>query len=400
LIIGAVVVGALLIVALVAGIAPRRAQHKRLAAGVAAVTSAIPVVGVVRVVPVTLNSTVTLPGTLQPITTTAIYARTPGFISRIHADIGKRVRAGELLAVIDAPDLDQQAMMARGVVAQNRAALQLARVELSRWEALAVSGAVTADELDLKRAAFNIATATLSSAQANLRQLESLQAYERVVAPFAGVITQRNVDRGALVGTTGGANAALLTGSGSPIGSLYQIARDDTLSVYVAVPEEYASGLQADSPAIVTVPQLPGDTLRGRVVRTSSSLDPVARTLLTEVNVANPKASYLPGMYAQAQLRIDQAAVPLNVPATALVIRAGPPQVVIVRSDSTVRYQNVLITRDHGAWVEVSNGLANGETIVVNPPDDLGNGARVHTMRADTTTASDSARPAMTSTTP
>jgi RND family efflux transporter MFP subunit len=394
-IIGAVVIVVLLLCALAAGVVPRRAQSKRLAAAVASATTAIPVVSVMRVTLASSNSTVILPGTLQPMFTTAIYARAPGYLRRILVDIGSRVRAGDLLAVIDAPDLDQEVVQARGVVAQNRASLELARVELARWRALAAVGAVTADELDQKQAAFNMSVANLNSAEASLRRLVDLQSYERVVAPFTGVITQRNVDPGALVGTAGSASTALAAGSGSAAGSLLQIARVDSLSVYVEVPEEYATGLKVGTMAAVTVPQLPGDTLIGRVTKTSRSVDPTARTLLTEVDVANKAGLYLPGMYAQAQMPIDQVAVPIHLPATGLVIRSGPPQVVIVRPDSTVRFQNILIGRDHGPWLEVTGGLAVGSTIVLNPPDNLDNGARVRTIQADTAVinASSSALP-------
>lgn len=383
-VIGVVVMAGVLIAALAAGVVPRISQSHRLAASVAVATATTPAVGVVKVSQATGNATVSLPGTLQPLLTTAVYARTTGYIRRTLVDLGARVRAGDLLAEIDAPDLDQQAVQARGIVAQSRAALQLAQAQLSRWKALAVDGAVTVDELDQKQAAFNMATANVSSAEADLRRLVQLQAYERVVAPFAGVITQRNVDPGALVGTAGGASAALSSGSGSPTGSLFQIARVDTLRVFLDVPEEYTTSLRIGTAAVVTVPQLPGDTLAGRVTRTSRSLDPVARTLLTEVDVANRSGAYLPGMYAQAELRLGQVATPLNVPATALVIRAGPPQVITVLPDSTVRYQTVQIGRDHGAWVEVTGGLANGATIVVNPPENLRSGAKVRVVNADT----------------
>jgi RND family efflux transporter MFP subunit len=384
-IIGAAVIIVVLLVALVTGILPRRAQSKRLATAVAAATSAVPVVSVVQVTTASSNPTVILPGTLQPMLTTAIYARTPGYIRRILVDIGSRVSAGALLAVIDAPDLDQQVVQGRGIVGQARASLQLASAELARWRVLSAGGAVTADELDQKVAAFNVATATLNAAEADLGRLLHLQAFERVVAPFSGVITQRNVDPGALVGTTGSASSALTAGSGSAAGSLFQIARVDSLSVYVNVPEEYAMGLRVGTAAVVTVPQLPRDTLQGRVTKTARALDPTTRTLLTEVDVANRTGFYLPGMYAQAQMRIAQVAEPLQLLATALVIRAGPPQVVTVLPDSTVRFQNVQIGRDHGAWLEVTGGLANGATVVVNPPDNLLNGTHVRTIHADTT---------------
>jgi RND family efflux transporter MFP subunit len=383
----------LLLSLLALGIIPRRAQSKRLSSAVATATSAIPVVSVVRVAAAPTNPTVILPGTLQPMLTTAIYARTPGYIRRILVDIGSRVRAGDLLAVIDAPDLDQQVVQARGIAAQARASLQLAAAELARWRTLSAGGAVTADELDQKTAAFNMATATLNAATADLARLIHLQAFERVTAPFTGVITQRNVDPGALVGTTGSALTALAAGSGSAAGSLLQLARVDSLRLYIEVPEEYAMALRIGTAAIVTVPQLPRDTLAGRIAKTSRSLDPASRTLLTEVDVANRSGFYLPGTYAQAEMRVTQPTAPLNVPAAALVIRAGPPQVVLVRGDSTVRFQNVQVGRDHGAWVEVTGGIAVGATVVVNPPDDLPDGARVHTQR----TASTSPAPAGTS---
>jgi RND family efflux transporter MFP subunit len=390
LLIGAVAIVVLLILLLAAGVAPRIARGKRLRAAVATATAAVPVVSVVRVVTAPTSPTVLLPGTLQPKLTTAIYARTPGYLSRILVDIGSRVRTGDLLAVIDAPDLDQQVVQARGLVGQARASLQLATAELARWRTLSLGGAVTADELDQKVAAFNVATASLNAAQGDLGRLLHLQAFERVVAPFSGVITQRNVNPGALVGTTGSASTALAVGSGSATGSLFQIARVDSLSVYVQVPEEYSMGLRVGTTAVVTVPQLPGDTLQGRVTKTARSLDPATRTLLTEVDVANKSGLYIPGMYAQAQMRITQVAAPIQLPATGLVIRAGPPQVVIVRPDGTVRFQNIQIGRDHGGWLEVTGGLADGSTVVVNPPDNLQNGARVRVIRADTTAVSSS----------
>ena len=155
-----------------------------------------------------------------------------------------------------------------------------------------------------------------------------------------------------------------------------------SLSVYVTVPEDYAAVVAIGKPAVVTVPALPGDTLRGRVARTAGSLDASARTLLTEVRVANPKGVFLPGMYAQVQLALGTGTPPLRVPATALVIRDGPPQVVLVAPDSTARYQTVTIGRDLGGWVEVTGGLADGSVVVVNPADELRDGDRVRVVPA------------------
>jgi RND family efflux transporter MFP subunit len=373
-----------LLAAFMAGTLPRLARQQRLTAAVAVVSSSAPAVSVTTVGPAPTRSSVSLPGALAAVRTAAIYARTPGYVRRRLVDIGSRVRAGQLLADIDAPDVDQQVAQARGVVAQTRAARELAQANLVRWRALAVDSAVTAQEVDQMQAAFDEAVANLNSAEANLRRLAQLQEYERVVAPFAGVITARNVDPGALVGTAGGVSGTLTAGTGSAPGSLFTVAQTDTLSVYVTVPEDYAAAVAVGQRAVVSLPALPGDTLRGRVARTAGSLDASARTLLTEVRVANPR-SVLPGMYAQVQLTLNTGTLTLRVPATALVIRDGPPQVVMIAPDSTARYQTVRIGRDFGSWVEVTGGLADGSVIVVNPSDNLGDGARVHIVARDST---------------
>jgi RND family efflux transporter MFP subunit len=382
--IGGALGGSALLAAFMAGTLPRLARQQRLTAAVAVVSSSAPAVSVTTVGPAPTRSSVSLPGALAAVRTAAIYARTPGYVRRRLVDIGSRVRAGQLLADIDAPDVDQQVAQARGVVAQTRAARELAQANLVRWRALAVDSAVTAQEVDQMQAAFDEAVANLNSAEANLRRLAQLQEYERVVAPFAGVITARNVDPGALVGTAGGVSGTSTAGTGSAPGSLFTVAQTDTLSVYVTVPEDYAAAVAVGQRAVVSLPALPGDTLRGRVARTAGSLDASARTLLTEVRVANPR-SVLPGMYAQVQLTLNTGTLTLRVPATALVIRDGPPQVVMIAPDSTARYQTVRIGRDFGSWVEVTGGLADGSVIVVNPSDNLGDGARVHIVARDST---------------
>jgi len=375
---GGAIAGGVVAALLLTGIVPRVAQQHRLTAAAAAVGVTVPSVSVATVTHDTSASSVSLPGALTAVQTAAIYARTPGYVRRRLVDIGSRVRTGQLLADIDAPDLDQQVAQARGVVAQTRAAQELAQANLVRWRALAVDSAVTAQEVDQMQAAFNEAVANSNSADANLQRLLQLQVYERVVAPFAGVITARNVDPGALVGPAGGVSETLPAGNGSAPGSLFTVAQTDTLSVYVTVPEDYAAAVAVGKAAVVMVPALPDDTLRGRVARTAGALDATARTLLTEVRVANPTGVFLPGMYAQVQLALGAGTPPLRVPATALVIRDGPPQVVTVAPDSTAHYQTVTIGRDLGSWVEVTGGLADGSVVVVNPADDLRDGDRVH----------------------
>jgi membrane fusion protein, multidrug efflux system len=373
------ILACVLVAALVLGVVPRMTRTKRLASVVATNTEMAAVkVATINYAPTA--SSVTLPATLSAIENAPIFARVAGYIGRTMVDIGARVRKGALLARIDAPELDHQVEQARAAVAQARASLQLTRVELARWQSMAVDSAVTADELDQKTAAFNVAIATLNSAEANLRQLRQLQSYEQVVAPFSGVITARNVTAGALVGTAGAVSGSLPSAIGSVPGSLFQLARIDTLAVYVTVPEENADAVQVGKPAVVTVPAFPGDTLHGRIARTANALDPNARTLLAEVDVANPTGAFLPGAYAQVQITLSRTKSALQVPATALVIRSGPPQVVTVGPDSTLSYSTVTIGRDYGSWVEVTGGLAPGASVVLNPTDDLQAGQRVRAL--------------------
>jgi RND family efflux transporter MFP subunit len=197
-----------------------------------------------------------------------------------------------------------------------------------------------------------------------------------VVAPFTGVVTARNIDLGAFVGPTGSVSGSLPSGAGSPAGSLFQLARIDTLAIYVTVPEDYVSGVKVGNAAVVTATALVGDTLRGRVARTANALDPAARTLLTEIDVANPTGTFLPNMYSQVELSLVGATGALHLPATSLVIRSGPPKVVTV-TDSVIHYVPVILGRDYGSWVEVTGGLSNGAVVVTNPADNLQEGQRV-----------------------
>jgi len=334
-------------------------------------------VSATTVQPAPSASTVSLPGALTPIETAPIFARATGYIRSIRVNIGSRVRQGDLLAEIEAPDLDHQVEAARATLAQTRASHGLARANLGRYRRLWSDSVVTAQEIDSVQTGFGVATANVNNAEASLRQLIQLQRYERVVAPFSGIITARNINLGAFVGTAGAVSGSLPSGAGSPAGSLFQLARVDTLAVYLTVPEDLVSGVKVGNVAVVTATALVGDTLRGRVARTANVLDPTARTLLTEVDVANPSGTFLANMYSQVELSLVGATKALRVPATALVIRDGPPQVVTIGPDSTVRYATVTIGRDYGSWVEVTGGLAAGANIVLNPPDDLRAGQRV-----------------------
>jgi multidrug efflux pump subunit AcrA (membrane-fusion protein) len=298
------------------------------------------------------------------------------------------VRRGAVLAEIDAPELEQNVQQARSQVAMMRAALGLASADLARWNSLARDSAVSGQELDQKRAAHGVAAANMAGAEANLRRLVQMREYTRVVAPFAGVVTARNVDIGSLITVAGGTSAPLSNGSGgiggnaSTAGSLFRVAETDTVRTYVTVPAAYATSIRPGLDADVTIQGLAGRRFAGRLVRTSASLDAATRTLLAEVDVPNRDFAILPGMYAQVTLRFPRVTPPLLVPASALVIRSSGPQVMVAEPASggrtaTIRLRAVQVGRDYGSTIEIADGLADGVSIVTTPNADLGEGTVV-----------------------
>ncbi|MDB4883244.1 MAG: efflux transporter, family, subunit [Gemmatimonadetes bacterium] len=386
----AIVAGAVLLVLLVATLVPRHNVQRELLADASARDSA-PLVQVTTVHRATPGSVLTLPGTVQPLHESAIYARVGGYVRRWYADIGALVRQGAVLAEIDAPELEQNVQQARSQVAMTHAALGLARADLARWTTLARDSAVTGQELDQKRAAYASAEANTGGAEANLRRLVQTGAYTRVVAPFSGVVTARNVDIGSLITVAGGTSSPLSNGSGgiggnaSSAGSLFRIAQTDTVRTYVTVPAIYATSMRPGLDADVEVQGLPGRKFVGRLVRTAASLDASTRTLLSEIDIPNRDFVILPGMYAQVTLHFPRATPPLLVPASALVIRASGPQIMVVDRaagrTASVRLVAVQVGRDYGSTIEIADGLVDGATIVTNPNADLDEGMRVRVVK-------------------
>lgn len=364
---------------LIVTIVPRRNVQQELLADVAERDSA-PLVEVTTVVRAPAGSQLTLPGTIQALHEGAIYARVSGYVTRWRADIGSVVHAGDEMAEIDAPELEQSVQQARAQLAQTRAALGLARADLERWKQLASDSAVTSQELDQKRAAYEAAVANTSAAEANVRRLEQTRQFTRVTAPFTGVVTARNVDIGSFI-TAGGATSALL-GQGGGGGSLFRLAQTDTMRTYVTVPEVYATSIAPGLHATVDVQGIPGRQFTGRVTRTSRSLDPASRTLLTEIDIANRDFALLPGMYAEARLSFPRVTPPLLIPASALVLRGAGPQVMVLdatpaRGSAIVHLRAVTVGRDYGSTVEIASGLQDGETVVLTPNADLADGSAV-----------------------
>lgn len=378
-----------LVVLFVFSAIPRESVNQVLRAEVAARDSA-PVVQVTTVHRAAAGSKLELPGTVQALHESAIYARVPGYVKRWLTDIGTVVHSGQLLAEIDAPELAQSAEQAQAQLTQTRAALGLARADLERWKVLARDSAVTAQELDQKRAAFESAQANTGAADANLRRLAQARQYTRVTAPFTGVVTARNVDIGALITPAGATSApagAAGVGGAAAAGSMFRIAQTDTVRIYLTVPERYATSIRAGLGALVTVQGIPGRVFSGAVVRTSRALDATSRTLLTEVDIPNRDFALLPGMSAQVTLHFPRATPPLLLPASALVIRSSGVQVAVVdgrpgAASAMIHFRSVQLGRDYGGTVEVADGAIEGMTVVLNPNADLVEGARVRVLAA------------------
>lgn len=332
-----------------------------------------------------------LPGNIQAITEAPILARADGYLQRRLVDIGDRVRQGQPLAEIEAPEMDEQISQAKASVQQAQAAVDqaaanyergkanedLAKVTAERWAALLVKGVVSRQENDRYQSEYHAmesATKSLEkalsmqrsnvvAAEANLGRLDKVQSYRMVKAPFDGVITLRNVDVGALVN------------AGSTL--LFRIAQIHTLRAYINVPQANSSEVRSGQSARLSVSNLPGRQFTGVVARTSNALDPVSRTLLVEVHVPNPDGALLPGMYARVDLTGARSTAPLQIPSDAMIVRGDGTEVAVVREDHTVHLQKIEVGRDYGDHLEVVGGLSEGQTIIANPADVVREGMQV-----------------------
>jgi membrane fusion protein (multidrug efflux system) len=384
LVIGGVIVLAILVGATIAGTMPRLATQRALAR-VAAIDTT-PMVNVVTVTRAPAASSVTLPGTIQPVHQAAIYARATGYVKKFFVDIGSTVRAGQLLGLIETPDLDQQLAQARAILAQDQSMLALNRTENQRWQQMVRDSVVTVEQYDQKRQAYQGSEAAVLADQANVDRLTALVGFERIVAPFDGVITSRNIDVGTFVTATGGQSAALPSGSSVAPSSLFGITQTDTMRVYLSVPEADAPSVRVGETAQLAVSELPSDTFTGRVVRTARAVDPASRTLLTEVQILNTSGKLVPGMYARATLGFDRQTPPLTVPASAVLYLPDGLTVAEIGDDHIVHRHVVEVGRDFGSYFEVLSGVHDGSLLLDNPSDAVPNGTRVRwQVHADTT---------------
>jgi RND family efflux transporter MFP subunit len=380
-----IVIAVILVLLLISSFVPRHSTTQQLAAEVLT-QDAAPSVQVAAVHRAAEGGVVELPGSIQALHESAIYARVGGYVKSWTADIGNIVHAGDVLAEIDAPEVAQQVTQAQHLVAQAKAATGLAQTDLARWKQLAADSAVTSQEFDQKQAAYDAAVANGGAATANLQRLVEMQNFTHVKAPFTGVITARNVDIGSLITTAGATSAPVaggdVAGAAGP-GSMFRIAQTDTVRTYISVPERYSTAMNAGLAAQVTVQELPGRTFTGRVARNSHSIDVASRTLLVEVDIANPKFVLLPGMYSNVAVQFAHSEAPLIVPATALVIRSAGTQVMVYdQATSMIHLKPVVVGRDYGARIEILGGITDGTMVVTDPNADLMEGMKVKVVAA------------------
>ena len=311
--------------------------------------------------------TVSLPATLKGRNETAIYARTNGYVQAWKKDIGDRVRQGDLLAIIDTPEVDQDLAQARATLTQVQARLALTQSSLARWEGLRQSDAVSAQELDERRAAQQQAQADLAAAQAHVRRLQQLHDFGRITAPFDGVVVRRSVEVGALVAA----------GSATTTRELFYLAQSDRLRLTVAVPQVHAADIQPGKDVSIKLLERPQAPVKGVVTRVSGGLEVATRSLQVEVSVPNADGKLLPGTYVEVSLPLSGSAKALLVPPNTLQFRQDGPRVAVVDAHNQMSLRAVKLGRDLGRSVEVTSGLSPQDKVVLNPPDTIDAGERV-----------------------
>lgn len=339
-----------------------------------------PIVEVVQPKRANTGGELVLPGDARAFQETALYPRATGYLKQLLVDIGDRVKAGQLLAVIEAPEIDAQLNEARAALEQaktnvtkSQTDLAFAQTTLQRYESAVKTGAVTTQDVDEKRTALDQAKsavdasrAAVAASEASVQRLAELQGFQKVYAPFGGVITSRGYDVG-----------ALLTAANSTNRALFGLAETDTLKVFVSVPQTYATAITNGQEATLEVRNFPGRLFKGKVVRSSGALDPATRTLKMEVDFPNSDDVLFAGMYGQVHLQIKSPTPPLMLPTSALVFDTDGTKVATVAENNKVKFQKILVGRDLGTELEVTDGLSGSEQVVSNPGERLADGVEV-----------------------
>jgi RND family efflux transporter MFP subunit len=334
---------------------------------------AVPSVSVVRPKPAAPAQEIILPGNMQPFISSPVYARTDGYLKRWYFDIGAHVKAGRLLATIQSPEIDEQLSQARSTLATAQANLNLAEITKTRYEAMFQKHAVAQQDRDNAEGTYSANKAMVDADMANVRHYEALVSFERVYAPFDGVITARNTDIGDLINSGGSSTAKT---------DLFHIAQTGTVRVYVNVPEEYSRGIKPGATeADIVLAEFPGQKFPGKVVRTAEAINGTTRTLLTEIDLPNPGNTLLTGSYAEVHLHIPSANSTFLIPVSTLIFRWEHLQAGVVRNGK-VELADLTPGHDFGSEIEVVAGLKADDQVVMNPPDSLVSGQQVNIVKA------------------
>lgn len=353
---------ALIIAGATVGIVPRR--HQQAALRAETLELALPTVAVVSPSPGQTAPGIALPAEIKPLLDAPIYARASGYLKQRFTDIGAHVTNGQLLAEIDAPELGQDLARARAELAQAEAALVLAKMTAERWAELLRTANVSDQESAEKQADFKLKTASVEAVKATVQRLADLLSFTHVTAPFDGVITARNTDVGDLIAAGGDKE-------------LFRLAQTHKLRVFVRVPQMLARAVADGQAAELTIPELPGRVFPAKIVRSSGAMSADSRTLLTELEVDNEKGEILAGSFAQVRFTEAKLDAAVTLPANTLLFRAEGPQVGVVKPGDKVELRSVKLGRDFGPIVEILEGIAPTDRVILNPPDSLISGATV-----------------------
>ncbi|WP_233805919.1 efflux RND transporter periplasmic adaptor subunit [Paraburkholderia sp. HP33-1] len=338
-------------------------QNREVAA--AAQQNATQYVNVVTPTPTDGGGNTLLPGTLRGYVESPIYARATGYLLHWHADIGTRVKQGQLLAELDTPEIDQELAQALAQRQQINSSLALAKSSLERWQQLRQRDAVSQQELDERQSTYTQDVANLAAADANVKRLQQLESFKRIVAPFAGVVTQRNVDVGDLIDAGSGTSRAL-----------FALAQSDPLRVYVQLPQAYAQNVAVGQKVVVTQAELPGQQFNGTITHISGAIDVPTRSLQIEVTLPNPDDRLRPGAYVQVAVP-GTAQARLTVPGNALLFRAEGPRLAVVDAKGNVSLHKIVIAQDLGQQLEIESGITPSDRIIINPSDSIADGDHV-----------------------
>ncbi|HWB59534.1 MAG TPA: efflux RND transporter periplasmic adaptor subunit [Chthoniobacteraceae bacterium] len=354
-------------------------QRSRAMAGLRASTLelAVPTVSVITPKAGPSQTEVVLPGNLTAYSETPIYARTNGYVKSWNTDIGAVVKAGDVMAELEAPDVDAQARQANAALAQARANLEIAKLNFGREEDLLKTKVISQQEFDQSRTNLEAMNAAVQAADANVQNLAVQQGFQKITAPFDGVVTKRNIDVGSLV--SGNGNASI---SGQ---EMFHVARTDVLRVFIQVPQVYSAQVKLDTAAWLDLTESPGVKFQGKVAHISGALDAATRTLMTEVQVPNADGRLRPGEYANVHLVLPLANVARIIPINTLIFRGQHTQVGVVDASNVAHLRDVTLGRDFGTSLEVTAGLDAQDRVIVNPSDSLADGMTVHVQETPAT---------------